>query len=107
MGRTVITYRACMRWSLVAPAAVVGLLIGGSVAEVLVPTGTGAAFVVLVWAAFTLRVIRLAPACPAPSGGPGPGGTGVREPRRPMPAPPAGTIALPLPENPAAGAAGA
>lgn len=96
-----------MRWSLAAPAAVVGLLIGGSVAEVLVPTGAGAAFVVLVWAAFTLRVIRLAPACPAPGGGPGPGGTGVREPRRPMPAPPAGTIALPLPEDPAAGAASA
>ncbi|MFF7597746.1 hypothetical protein [Streptomyces mirabilis] len=52
----------------------------------------------------TLRVIRMAPACPG-SGGPGPGGACVREPRRPHPAPPGGAIGLPLPEDPPNGAA--
>ncbi|MZD04471.1 hypothetical protein GTW43_05165 [Streptomyces sp. SID5785] len=86
---------------------VAGLLVGGAVAGLLPATGTGAAFVTLVWAACTLRVLRLDPACPAPGGAPGPGGAGLREPRRPKPVPPSGAIALALPEGPVAGAAGA
>ncbi|MER5536729.1 hypothetical protein [Streptomyces mirabilis] len=84
-----------------------GLLIGGAIAEVLVPTGAGAAFLALTWTAFTLRVIRLDPACLSPGGGSGPGGAGVSEPRRPKPALPTGTMALSLPDDPAADAASA
>ncbi|WP_151483791.1 hypothetical protein [Streptomyces albicerus] len=100
-----MTYRGCFRWSLAAVAAVAGLLTGGAAADVLLPTGSAAALVTLGWAASTLRVIRLAAACPGPSGGSGPGGAGVREPRRPKPCPPDGAIALPLPEDPPGGTA--
>lgn len=95
-----ITYRGCFRWSLIVVAAVAGLLTGGGIAQVITWTGVAAATMAVLWLAFTLRVIRLAPACPAPGGGPGPGGAGVREPRRPMPHPPGGSIALPLPKDP-------
>ncbi|MFF4500432.1 hypothetical protein [Streptomyces sp. NPDC001401] len=105
LGRTVITYRSCVRWSAVAALTAAGLLTGGSLANVLLPTAAAASLVALVWAAFTLRVIRLAPACPGPGGGPGPGSAGVREPRRPGPCPPGGAIALPLPDDPPGGAA--
>ncbi|MFE2432446.1 hypothetical protein ACFXJ5_37715 [Streptomyces sp. NPDC059373] len=95
-----------MRWSAAAAAVVAGLLIGGAITGVLLPTGTSAATVALVWAAFSLRALRLAPACPSPGGGgAGPGGAGVREPRRPKPCPPGGAIALQLPEGPPDGAA--
>ncbi|GHE38838.1 hypothetical protein GCM10018771_19080 [Streptomyces cellulosae] len=87
LGRTVLTYRGCARWSAVAAVTAAGLLIGGGLADVLLPAGSAAAVVALVWTAFTLRVIRLAPACPGPGGGPGPGEAGVREPRRPGPCP--------------------
>ncbi len=105
LGRTVLTYRGCVRWSAVAGLAASGLLAGGAITGLLLPGGAAATLVALVWAAFTLRVIRLAPACPGPDGGPGPGGAGVREPRRPGPCPPGGAIALPRPEDPSGGAA--
>jgi len=101
----VVTYQGCFRWSLVVSMAIAGLLTGGGIAAVLLPTGMAAGFIALIRLAFTLRVIRLASACPAPGGGPGPGGAGVREPRRPKPSPPSGAIALPLPEDPPGGAA--
>ncbi|MBT2419382.1 hypothetical protein J7F01_32940 [Streptomyces sp. ISL-22] len=105
LGRTVVTYRGCFRWSLVAFAAVAGLFTGGAAASVLLPTGMAAAVVALVWGAFTLRVLRLAPPCGSPGSGPGPGGAGVREPRRPKPGPPGDVIALHLPEDPSGGTA--
>ncbi|MGW1501922.1 hypothetical protein ACWCQW_25675 [Streptomyces mirabilis] len=73
LGRTVVTYRACFRWSLVVPGAGMGL----------------------------------DPACLSPGGGSGPGGAGVSEPLRPKPALPTGTVALSLPDDPAADAASA
>ena len=105
LGRTVLTYRSCMRWSAAAAAVVAGLPIGGVIAGLLLPTGTAAAAVALVWAAFSLRVLRLVPSCPGPGpGGAGPGGAGLRDPRRPKPCPPGGAIALSLPEDPPTGA---
>ncbi|MES4825757.1 hypothetical protein [Streptomyces anthocyanicus] len=104
LGRTVLTYGGCLRWSVAAAVAAAGLLAGGGLADVLLPATAAAVLIALVWAGFTLRVIRLASACPDP-GGPGPGGAGVREPRRPGPCPPGGAIALPLPEDPPGGAA--
>jgi hypothetical protein len=101
----VITCRGGLRRLLAALTVMAGLLIGGGVAQVLLPAGAAAAGTGLIWLAFTLRVIRLAPACPAPGGGPGPWGGAVREPRRPDPSlPPGGRIALRLPEDPPGGA---
>ncbi|WP_351228686.1 hypothetical protein [Streptomyces sp. NPDC002133] len=105
LGRTVLTYRGCVRWSAATTLAVAGLLIGGGITGAVLVTGTAAGAIGLGWAAFTLRMIRLAPSCPGPGGGSGPGGTGVREPRRPRPTPPGGAIALPLPDSPPGGAA--
>lgn len=105
VGRTVVTFRGRLGGFLVASAVVAGLLAGGGAAGVLLPTGTAATAMRLVWAAFTLRVIRLTPACSSPGGDSGPGGAGVREPRRPKPFPPAGAIALPLPQVPPDGTA--
>ncbi|MFF3403820.1 hypothetical protein ACFYW6_35660 [Streptomyces sp. NPDC002659] len=63
----------------------------------LLTTGPVAAFLVLVWLATSVRLVRPAPACGDWGGGLGPGGAGVREPRRPKPFPPADAIALPSP----------
>ncbi|WP_461085005.1 hypothetical protein [Streptomyces deserti] len=95
-----VTYRGCFRWSLVACTAVAGLFTGGATAGVPLPTGVAAAVVALVWGAFTLRVLRLAPSCGSPGSGLGPGGAGVREPRRPKPGAPGDVITLRLPEDP-------
>ncbi|WP_190087744.1 hypothetical protein [Streptomyces melanogenes] len=98
-----MTYLGCFRWSLAAWVAVAGLLVGGGVAGVLLPTGAAASVVALVWLALTVRVLRRATACPGPGGGFGPGAGGVREPRRPNPSPPGGAVALALPEDPSGG----
>ncbi len=103
LGRTVITYRGCFRWSLLVSAAVAGLSAGGGAAGVLLLTWPVATVTALGWLALTLRLVRLGPSRAGPALGPG--GAGVREPRRPKPRPPSGGIALPLPEDPPGGTA--
>ncbi|WP_147450854.1 hypothetical protein [Streptomyces hoynatensis] len=105
LGRTVLTYRSCLHWSVAAAAAAVVLLGAGAVVGLVLPLGAAAVVVVLVWLLAALRVLRLDAACPAPGGGPGPGGAGLREPRRPKPHPPAGVVGLPLPDGGKSGAA--
>ncbi len=105
LGRTVATYRGCLRRSLSVSAAMAGLLLGGALAGVLLPTGAAAAVLALLWVVTTVRVVRLVPSCGSLDGGPGPGGAGVREPRRPKPCPPSGAVSLPMPKDPPDGAA--
>ncbi|NUR05223.1 MAG: hypothetical protein HOY79_54590 [Streptomyces sp.] len=90
-----------MRRAVYVTAAVAGLLLGGGLAGVLLPTGSAAAVVTLVWSAVSVRVLRLDTA--HGGGWSGPGGAGVREPRRPLPGPPGDAVALLLPENPSGG----
>jgi hypothetical protein len=81
----------------------VGSVVAGALAGYLVFTPLVVVPLVLLLA-FTRRRGR-APAGPPWGGGPTPpGGAGVREPRRPRPVQPAGSIMLPLPddESPAA-----
>ncbi|MFF1691255.1 MULTISPECIES: hypothetical protein [unclassified Streptomyces] len=99
LGRTVVTYRSCLRLTVAAWASVVALLVAATASGLLLPLGTAAGLVTLAWMATALRVLRLAPTSPGPGGGPGPGGAGVREPRRPGPHPPADAIGLLLPED--------
>ncbi|NUR31989.1 MAG: hypothetical protein HOV83_40130 [Catenulispora sp.] len=103
LGRTVMTYRGCLRRAMYVVVSVAGLLLGGGLAGVLLETGSAAAVLAIVWLAVTVRVLRAAPV--RGGGGPGPGGAGVREPRHPLPGPPGDAIALPLPEDPPGGAA--
>ncbi|WP_406011632.1 hypothetical protein OG440_39915 (plasmid) [Streptomyces sp. NBC_00637] len=104
LGRTVITYRLCMRRTAAAWLLVVALVVAGGALGLLPVLGAVAAAVVLGWAAGALRVLRLDPVCPD-TGGAGPGGMGVREPRRPKPVLPQDRISRPLPERPDDGAA--
>ncbi|MCX5418071.1 hypothetical protein [Streptomyces sp. NBC_00059] len=105
LRRIVVTYRACLRRTAAAGALTVVLLVAGGLSGLWIPLGSAAAAVMLVWAATALRVLRLGLRCP-PSD-PGPGGAGVREPRRPRPHPSADAIGLPLPEDPQEGGAAA
>jgi hypothetical protein len=81
---------------------VIGVLVTGALAGHWLIIGPAAAALTLGWFAWS---IRFGP--PVPAGGGGfwgedfdEGGAGVREPRRPLPDLPGGTIALPLPHEP-------
>jgi hypothetical protein len=56
-----------------------------------------AAVVVLMLVVALVRRLRRAVPVPGPGGTAGGGTAGVREPRRPHPAPPSGALALPVP----------
>jgi hypothetical protein len=73
------------------------LLTAGGLSGRALLSGAVAVLVTLVWLGTAVRFLRLEPSGP---GGQPPGGTGVREPRRPTPRPPSGAIALPVPDEP-------
>ncbi|MFI1393388.1 hypothetical protein [Streptomyces sp. NPDC020681] len=102
-GRSVLTYRFCLRRSVAALVVVAALLVAGGVSGALLPTGAAAVVVTLAWMVSALRVLRLDAAAPGPGGGPGGDGAGVREPRRPRPGRPSDIVSLPLPEDPPGG----
>jgi hypothetical protein len=59
-----------------------------------------AALIVGVWILGCVRLLRMSAVGPAGPDGPGTGTSGVREPRRPWPRPPAGSLALAIPIDP-------
>jgi hypothetical protein len=106
LGRTVVTFRGCLRWSLSALAVALALVTGGALVGMFVPAAGAAGLLVVVRLATAVRIVRLALSCSGPEGGgPGPEGAGVREPRRPRPGPPGDAVGLPLPEDAPGGVA--
>lgn len=84
------------RRDLLFAAASAASLIAGAAAGALAPGGAAAGIVAVAWLLVTVRLLRLTPYGP---GGRPPGSAGVREPRRPLPLPPADAIALPEPHD--------
>jgi len=91
-----VAYRGGWRGPVAAAAAAGVLVATGLIAGRLLLGSAAAGMVAVIWLAWAWRLLRVVP--PEPCGGGGPAGT--REPRRPKPRPPAGAIALPIPEDP-------
>jgi len=100
LGAIVITYRSPTRAIATIAGVVAGLLMGAVISGLWLPLGPLGGAAALGWMASALRVLRLDPACPGHGGRPGAGGSGVREPRRPGPHRPTGTVSLPCPVEP-------
>ena len=80
----------------------IGVLVTGALVQHWLIIGPVAGILTLAWFVWS---VRLRPGIPAGGGGfwggdVDDGGAGVREPRRPLPDLPGGTVALPLPHEP-------